>query len=40
MPAATLPVKNGPPERPQTLRGAEIINLLSAEIAQSKAERN
>ena len=28
------------PERPQTLRGSEIINLLSAEIAQSEAERN
>ena len=27
-------------ERPQTLRGSEIINLLSAEIAQSEAERN
>ena len=38
--AAILPVKNGPPERPQTLRGSEIIDLFSAEIAQSEAERN
>ena len=38
--AATFPVKMAPPERPQTLRGAEIIDLLSAEIAQSEAERN
>ena len=32
--------ENGPPERPQTLRGAEIIDILSAEIAQSEAERS
>ena len=32
--------EKGTPERPQTLRGSEIINLLSAEIAQSEAERN
>ena len=38
--AATLPVKNGPPERTQTLRGSENLDILSAEIAQSKAERN
>lgn len=32
--------EKGPPERPQTLRGAEIIDILSTEIAQSEAERN
>ena len=32
--------EKGTPERPQTLRGSEIINFLSAEIAQSEAERN
>ena len=28
------------PERPQTLRESEIIDILSAELAQSEAERN
>ena len=32
--------EKGTPERLRTLRGSEIINLLSAEIAQSEAERN
>ena len=32
--------EKGTPERPQTLRGSEIIDLLSTEIAQSEAERN
>ena len=32
--------ENGLPERPQTLRESEIIDILSAELAQSEAERN
>ena len=36
--AATLPVKMD--SRPQTLRESEIIDILSAELAQSEAERN
>ena len=32
--------ENGLPERPQTLRESEIIEILSAELAQSEAERN
>ena len=38
IPVTTPPRENGIAERPQTLRYSEIINILSADYGQSKAE--